>query len=290
MICEKDKTSESFLLSYQEVDRKDDLTTSELVCDVLRENNILEYVRNGLVSICSDAALKHCADGMVHLNTNSVCTLHNVHRVCTNLLINLKRLYPEIAEEFDKIERFLILAKKKHSRTFMKKNNIPEAQRSVNVYLKVGLLSWKLLFTRYYFQNLELTHDEKARIASFDPKWDKATETEKDQLISDASCPTFKSMCCTRFRTKIENLATLTKIYPILKRIKEENPDWNLLQDVDFSVATSAYVVYKHLLFMVKYFDQKMASRPGEYYQCLSFLLNLATTTTEQRTDAENMR
>ena len=106
-------------------------------------------------------------------------------------------------------------------------------------------------------------------------------------MIADAQCPTFKSMCSTRFRTRMENLLTLVKLYPVLKRIQDENPDWKMISEVDLSVATSAFVVYKHLLSMVKFFDSKNTSRPGEYFQCLLFLLNVATTTSEQRIDAK---
>ena len=109
--------------------------------DALLDLGLLEYVKSGVISICTDAALSSCSKGMVYLDTTSICSLHNVHRLCENLLVNLSRLNPELADEFDKVDRFMTLAKKKHSRTFMKKHKIPEAKRSMNIFLKVRCVS-----------------------------------------------------------------------------------------------------------------------------------------------------
>ena len=132
-----------------------------------------------------------------------------------------------------------------------------------------------------------MTEADKQRIVSYDPKWKTASEEEKAQMISTAKFPTFKSQCSTRFRTKMENYLTLAKLYPTLAKIQADYPDWKLFQDIDFSVGTSAYDVYRHLLFMVKHFDKKKASRPGEYFQALLFFLNIATTAAPQRIDAK---
>ena len=37
--------NETLLLSYQEIDKKDDVTTRELVTDILLEYDLLEFVR-----------------------------------------------------------------------------------------------------------------------------------------------------------------------------------------------------------------------------------------------------
>ena len=126
------------MLSYEEIERKDDATTAELVSDILLEYDLLEYAQQGLLSVVTDGALSSCANSLVGLNLNSICVLHNVHRVCENVLVNLKRINPELSDELEKIDRFIVLSRRKHSRTHMRKHNIPENQRSVNVFLKVS--------------------------------------------------------------------------------------------------------------------------------------------------------
>ena len=138
--CESTSTNESLLLAYEQVDQKDDITTTNIVKDILEDNFLLEYVEQGLVSLVTDAALLSFSGGMSRLNTNSICVLHNTHRVCENTFVNLKRLFPSLREKLDRIDKFILVAKKKHSRSHMKKHNIPEAKRSLNVYLKVSSL------------------------------------------------------------------------------------------------------------------------------------------------------
>ena len=132
-----------------------------------------------------------------------------------------------------------------------------------------------------------MTEADKERIATFDVKWEKASPEEKAILVSNAKLPTFKSQCQTRFRSKIENLCTLAKLFPILKRAQQENPNWKLLQGVDLTVGTSAYAVYRHVLSIIRFLDKSMSPRPGEYYQCLQYLVNVATSSQPQRTDAK---
>ena len=138
LVCEKTGVNETLLLSYQEIERKDDVTTAELITDVLLDFDLLEFVKRGLLSICTDGALQSCADSLTCLNTNSVCVLHNTHRICENVLVNLKKLNPDLYAEFEKIDRFMVLSKRKHSLSHMKKYKIPPSQRSVNTYLKVS--------------------------------------------------------------------------------------------------------------------------------------------------------
>lgn len=113
------------------------MTTRELITDILLEYDLLEFVRNGLLSIATDAALSSCANSMTRLNTNSICCLHNTHRLCENILTVLKKINPDLSAELDKIDRFIVMSKRKHSLSHMKKHKIPPQQRSVNVYLKV---------------------------------------------------------------------------------------------------------------------------------------------------------
>ena len=124
--------------------------------------------------------------------------------------------------------------------------------------------------------------DDRARIASYDPRWKTSTENQRKELIENAKYPTFTSFCSTRFRTKSENYRTMTMLFPTLRKIQRENPDWPLFDDVDFRVGTSAYHVFKILLQLTKHFDNSTAPRPGEYYQALTFILNYASREVDQ--------
>ena len=104
------QTNEVLVLDYQEIDRKDDVTTAELITDILLEYDLLEYVKRGLLSVCTDGALASCVNSLSRLNTNSMCVLHNAHRLCENLLVNLKKINPDLFSEYEKIERFIVLS------------------------------------------------------------------------------------------------------------------------------------------------------------------------------------
>ena len=78
--------------------------------------------------------------------------------------------------KLDLIDAFILKARKKHSWTFMRRNDIPADHRSLNKYLK----------------SLQLDHDEQKLVAQLSDRWELASEREKADLINNTEkYPTF---------------------------------------------------------------------------------------------------